>query len=273
MEMEDSSPRGSPQVGGGINHSPHRSLLALFQQLCWISLRDYWYHPSVRSCVYPLSLERVVPFPLSGLSPQTAVLCWHAAAILLLKENAFPKEKKRKKEIHPQLTASLPKNGKATLGDCTESKSSFSTSLHFLACLVPCSLYNTIPILLLYNLFCSHYSVQGQAPFLSLSFLLFFFSNKLENIPHLVVLTQSAPICSSTILITVLIIDPKVKAEEAERERPSPIFLELSSLWDTRHWTQINFILVFFLCLQGIGWAPASLPGSREPTIVHAGIS
>lgn len=76
-------------------------------QFCGISLRDYFYHPSVHSYVYPLILEEVIPFPLSGLMPETAVLFWHSAAILLFLS---------------QLTISLARNDAAlpTLGDSRE---------------------------------------------------------------------------------------------------------------------------------------------------------
>lgn len=76
-------------------------------QFCGISLRDYFYHPSAHSYVYALILEEVIPFPLSGPIPETAVLSWHSAAILLF---LF------------QPTIFLARNDAAlsTLGDCSK---------------------------------------------------------------------------------------------------------------------------------------------------------
>lgn len=64
-------------------------LLTVFAslQFCGISLRDYFYHPSVHSCIYPLMLDKVIPFPLSGLIPEIAALFWHSATILLFKKH------------------------------------------------------------------------------------------------------------------------------------------------------------------------------------------
>lgn len=67
------------------NHSPYLlPTISASLQFCGLSPIDYFYHPSVHSCVYPLILEEIISFPLIGLIPEAAVLLWHLDAVILL---------------------------------------------------------------------------------------------------------------------------------------------------------------------------------------------
>jgi len=132
-------------------------------KFCGISLRDYFYRSSVRSCVYPLILEEVILFPLSGLIPETAVLFWHPAAVLL---------------FLPQPTIFLVRNDAAlsTLGDWREQLILLNPTqiLGFFVLAKVSPIHPSQPLL--------QPLVKSRDIFLS--FLLFSFEVKMEDISH-----------------------------------------------------------------------------------------
>lgn len=68
------------KMGKETNHSLCLSNCASLQY-CGISLRDYFSHPSVHACVYPLMLDKVIPSPLWTVSWDSSVipdLCWYS---------------------------------------------------------------------------------------------------------------------------------------------------------------------------------------------------